>query len=141
MIMKAAIAVLSSAALAFAQSITVPLPPPRSTLTPGSAFVVEVNRDVDSAVPSRDVSVAIGLESCGQAQCGALASEGMLGTVLYAGDYAPQPQPGNSSQLSEQFNASVPAGMQAGDALLNVAHFYLDGADGVDMCRRERVLL
>ncbi|KAI0372903.1 hypothetical protein BV20DRAFT_963334 [Pilatotrama ljubarskyi] len=130
--MKAATIVLSVIASAVAQSVTILSPAPRTTLSPGSTFVVDVDELPDPILPSYDVSIAIGLESCGanrtQNECVQLASEDMLGTVLYAGDFTPQPRP-NSTHLFQNYTVQVPSTMERGQALLNVAHFYL-GGDG-----------
>ncbi|KAI0362389.1 hypothetical protein OH77DRAFT_1416647 [Trametes cingulata] len=124
--MKVAITALSFAAAAFAQSVTILSPAPGTILSPGSTFVVDVDKP-DTLSPSYDVSVAIGLESCGETPCSQLASAGILGTVIHAGDYTPQLRP-NSSHLFQNFTVQVPSAMQTGPAVLTVGHFYLLGA-------------
>ncbi|KAI0372902.1 hypothetical protein BV20DRAFT_1050328 [Pilatotrama ljubarskyi] len=124
--MKAVITALSLVALAFAQSVTILSPAPGTTLSAGESFVVDIDK-ADSLSPSYDVSVAIGLQSCGETPCSQLASAGILGNVLHAGDFTPQLRP-NSSHLFQNYSVQVPSTMQTGPAVLTVGHFYLLGA-------------
>ncbi|KAI0333489.1 hypothetical protein GY45DRAFT_1319440 [Cubamyces sp. BRFM 1775] len=124
--MKAIYAVLFFVAAAFAQSVTILSPTVNTTLSPGDSFVVDVDKP-DSLSPSYDVAVAIGLQSCGAAPCAALASAGILGTILFDGEYKPQLRP-NSSDVFQNYTVQVPSTMESGPALLTVARFYLLGA-------------
>ncbi|KAJ8453895.1 hypothetical protein ONZ51_g13341 [Trametes cubensis] len=124
--MKTIYAVLFFVVAALAQSVTILSPTINTTLSPGDNFVVDVDKP-DSLSPSYDVSVAIGLQSCGAAPCAALASAGILGNILYTGDYRPQLRP-NSSDVFQNYTVQVPSTMATGPALLTVARFYLLGA-------------
>ncbi|KAI8989671.1 hypothetical protein BD414DRAFT_536065 [Trametes punicea] len=123
---KALLAILLLAVTALAQRVTLLAPAFNSPLSPGQNFTVDVDKP-DSLSPSYDVSVAIGLQSCGTAPCEALASAGILGNILYTGDYTPQLRP-NSSDVSQNYTVQVPSTMASGPAILTVAHFYLLGA-------------
>ncbi|KAI0780687.1 hypothetical protein BD413DRAFT_600239 [Trametes elegans] len=124
--MKTAFAALSFVAAALAQSVTILSPTTNTTLARGSTFVVDVDKP-DTLSPSTDVSVVIGLVSCASASCSDMAAGGILGNILYKGDYTPQPRP-NSSHLFQNYSIVVPDSLQTGPAVLNVAHFYLLGA-------------
>ncbi|KAI0636731.1 hypothetical protein C8Q77DRAFT_1215680 [Trametes polyzona] len=123
--MHAFTAVIALAASALGQSIAILSPPAGATLSPGSTFIVDVDK-ADSLSPSQDVSVAIGLESCTQASCDTLASSGILGNIVFTGDYSPQLRP-NSTHVFQNYSVQVPSTLQAGPAVLSIAHFYLLG--------------
>lgn len=79
----------------------------------------------NSLTGSQDVSVAIGLQTCGGASCDSLPSETM-GTPIFKGDYAPALDAGNDA-VSQSFDVQVPASLAPGAARLSVAHFYILG--------------
>ncbi|OJT09101.1 hypothetical protein TRAPUB_14428, partial [Trametes pubescens] len=119
--------VLSLISTAFAQSVAILSPPAGATLAPGNDFVVDVDK-ADSLSPSQDVSVAIGIISCGsETPCEGLgASSGILGNVIHMGDFSPQLRP-NSTHLFQNYTVQVPSAMESGPAVLTIAHFYLLG--------------
>ncbi|KAI8978861.1 hypothetical protein BD414DRAFT_378507, partial [Trametes punicea] len=124
------IAILSAlVSLSAAQMVVIKAPLPQSTVTPGQQIVVDIDRP-DTLTGSQEVSVAIGLLSClGLAPpgtCDGVDTTEDMGTVLYAGPYAPQLRPGGSD-LFENFTVTVPATIQPGAAALTVAHFSLVG--------------
>ncbi|KAI0755329.1 hypothetical protein C8Q80DRAFT_1266798 [Daedaleopsis nitida] len=118
------------ATLVAAQGAVLKYPPPKSTFSPGSSFVVEVDRP-NSLTNSREVSVAIGLLSCVNkapaGTCDGIDNSEEFGSVLYAGPYDPKLAPGTGS-LVQNYTVTVPDGFQAGPAVLGVAHFNLVGA-------------
>ncbi|KAI8983187.1 hypothetical protein BD414DRAFT_490202 [Trametes punicea] len=127
------VSVLASlASFAAAQGVVIRAPPPQSTFAPGDTFVVDVDRP-DTLTGSQEVSVAIGLLSCSEqrqdpsATCAGIDTANEIGTVLYAGPYAPQLRPGGSD-LFQNFTVRVPDDFSAGWAALSVAHFSLVGA-------------
>ncbi|PIL22941.1 hypothetical protein GSI_15637 [Ganoderma sinense ZZ0214-1] len=128
--MKPVLVAALLAGVAAAQTVAIGAPPPNSTFSPGDQFVVEVNKP-DSLTNSQDVSVAIGLLSCaGRAPsgtCDGIDPTQELGTVLFAGPYAPQAPPG-STTLVQNYTVTVPADFPSGPALLSVPHFVLVGA-------------
>ncbi|KAI0672977.1 hypothetical protein C8Q78DRAFT_690734 [Trametes maxima] len=124
--MKSVLSFLALAAAASAQSVTILAPKANTSLSPGSTFVVDVDKP-DTLSPSYDVSVAIGLQSCASTSCSTLASSGILGNILFAGDFSPQLQP-NSSHVFQNFTVQVPSTFQSGPAVLFLVHFYLLGA-------------
>ncbi|CDO72939.1 hypothetical protein BN946_scf185002.g124 [Trametes cinnabarina] len=124
--MKRVFAILSLTAVTLAQRVKIVSPTVNTTLSPGDSFVVDIDK-ADSLSPSYDVSVAIGLESCGTTPCATLASAQILGDVLFSGDFSPQLRP-NGSDVFQNYTVQVPPSMASGPAVLSVAHFYLLGA-------------
>ncbi|KAM5538613.1 hypothetical protein V8D89_007642 [Ganoderma adspersum] len=129
--MKSAFVAALLAGIAAAQNVAIGAPPPNSTFSPGDQFVVEVNKP-DSLTNSRDVSVAIGLLSCvGQAPagtCDGIDPTQELGTVLFAGPYAPQAAVPGGTTLVQNYTVTIPSDFPSGPALLSVPHFVLVGA-------------
>ncbi|KAI9057902.1 hypothetical protein FKP32DRAFT_1681133 [Trametes sanguinea] len=126
--MKVILSVLSLTAVALAQRVKIVSPAINTVLSPGDSFVVDVDK-ADSLSPSYDVSVAIGMESCGMepAGCAPITTAQILGNVLFSGDFSPQLRP-NGSDVFQNYTVQVPPSMPAGPAVLSLAHFYLLGA-------------
>ncbi|CDO70835.1 hypothetical protein BN946_scf184801.g28 [Trametes cinnabarina] len=122
--MKVIFALAAFVASAVAQSVVIASPPPFSTLYPGQAFVVDIDR-TPSLTGSDDVAIAIGIQSCAQAGCPSGTSTGDIGTPLYQGLYNPQPVGNGHSDLAQNFTVTVPTFLHSGPALLSVAHFGL----------------
>lgn len=75
------------------------------------------------------MSVAIGLLSCASfpdGSCDFIDVSQDLGTVLFAGPYAPQ-LTDSAKPPNENFTVQVPDSLPLGTASLNVAHFSLVG--------------
>ncbi|KAI0669154.1 hypothetical protein C8Q78DRAFT_198690 [Trametes maxima] len=107
-----------------AQNAVIRAPPAQSTLSPGQEFVVDIDRGL-ALVFSQDVSVAIGLVNCEETlsgSCDDIDTTHRIGTVLFAGPYAPQSHVG---EISQNFTVTVPEDFPTGDAALAVAHFFL----------------
>ncbi|KAL7283590.1 hypothetical protein ACG7TL_003025 [Trametes sanguinea] len=126
--MKTIFAILSLAGVALAQRVKIVSPAIGTVLSPGDSFVVDVDK-ADTLSPSYDVSVAIGMESCGTepAGCAPITTAQILGNVLFSGDFSPQLRP-NSSDVFQNYTVQVPASIPSGPAVLTLAHFYLLGA-------------
>ncbi|KAI0819522.1 hypothetical protein BC628DRAFT_1413656 [Trametes gibbosa] len=125
--MKSVLVFLALSGSAMAQSIALFAPAPNTTVTAGSDLVIDIEKKPSLSGP-KDVSVAIGLRSCGE-NCSAVAAFGGLGQVLFQGDYNPQLTPGSGSSAGFQnYTVTIPASTPKGPALLVVAHFFLGGA-------------
>ncbi|KAI1794784.1 hypothetical protein LXA43DRAFT_1058811 [Ganoderma leucocontextum] len=125
--MKSAFIAALLAGVAAGQTVVIGAPPPNSTFSPGDQVVVAVNKP-NSLTNSRDVSVAIGLLSCAPAgTCDGIDPTQELGSVLFAGPYAPQAVPG-STTLVQNYTVTIPSDFPSGPALLSVPHFVLVGA-------------
>ncbi|KAI0362378.1 hypothetical protein OH77DRAFT_1491776 [Trametes cingulata] len=125
--MKFALVFLALVGSALAQSITIFAPSANTTVAAGSSLVVDVEKKPGLSGPT-DVSVVIGLQSCG-ADCKATASSGAVGVPLFKGDYSPQITPGSGSSAGFQnYTVQVPSTLAKGPAVLTVAHFFLGGA-------------
>ncbi|KAI0630235.1 hypothetical protein C8Q77DRAFT_249793 [Trametes polyzona] len=122
--MKAFFVALALAASALAQGIFIIAPAEGSTIQQGAETTITLQKQ-NSLTNSEDVSVAIGLESCGAAGCGALFNQ-TIGTVLFKGDFAPKPD--SAGNVTQDFTVQVPADIATGPARLSVAHFYILGA-------------
>lgn len=131
MMFKHALTLLAVAAAALAQSITLTQPADLTTVSPGDNLTVQVTR-FDTLTGSTEVALAIGLASCAGYTdgCASFDVTERLGTILYAGPYAPQYEPTGAYQDQEyqNFTVTVPTGFAAGEASLTVSHFSLVGA-------------
>ncbi|KAI5124834.1 hypothetical protein M0805_005464 [Coniferiporia weirii] len=115
------LALLSASALpAFAQMVSIAAPAPGSTLAPGSSVVVELD-SADGLTGFQQISVALGAQSVSSSTSGS-----NLGDMLYAGNYTPVRHEMNKPAY-QNFTVTIPSTL-SGNAVLNVAHFYLIGA-------------
>ncbi|KAI0357327.1 hypothetical protein OH77DRAFT_1422161 [Trametes cingulata] len=125
--MKSIIVLAALATLASAQNVFFGAPAPQSTFAPGDEFVVDVVR-VPNLIVSQDVSVAIGLLSCADltssGTCDGVSTDNDIGTLLFAGPYAPASSPGHGAAF-QNYTVTVPEGFASGPAALSVAHFFL----------------
>ena len=92
----------------------------------------------DTLTNSQDISVAIGLLSCaGRAPpgtCDGIDPTQELGTVLFAGPYAPQVAVPGGTTLVQNYTVTIPSDFPSGPALLSVPHFVLVGVRTFSSC-------
>ena len=77
-----------------------------------------------------EVGIAIGLWPCGgpkgTSKCASTDVSQVLGNVVYAGAYSPQPQT-DGRPPQQNFTVTVPASFKSGQVSLGVAHLALVG--------------
>ncbi|TCD60084.1 hypothetical protein EIP91_010769 [Steccherinum ochraceum] len=129
MMMQFVFALLAFAGVALAQGVQITAPLPGATVVAGSTFGIDIARP-NSLSSSQDVSVAIGLATCGTS-CDANDTSDTFGTILFAGPYNPThhglPSPEGLDYYSN-YTLAVPGLFPPGEASLKVAHFTLIGA-------------
>ncbi|KAH9857114.1 hypothetical protein C2E23DRAFT_856622 [Lenzites betulinus] len=125
--MKFALVFLALAGSAMAQSIALFAPAANTAVAAGSDLLVDIEKLPGLSGPT-DVSVAIGLRSCGN-DCSTIVPANGLGQLLFQGYYKPQLTPGSGSSAGFQnYTVHIPVSAPKGPAALIVAHFFLGGA-------------
>ncbi|KAL4784899.1 hypothetical protein BJX76DRAFT_356635 [Aspergillus varians] len=119
-------AILASlAATALAQNAFVNLPD-GDQLPAGDQVTVQVTRP-NSLTGSREIGVAIGLQSCPTSPC--QPSDSVLGVALYTGSFNPQYHGSSGAGVPyENFTVTIPEDTPRGRAVVGVAHAALVGA-------------
>ncbi|KAL4917380.1 hypothetical protein BDW62DRAFT_183981 [Aspergillus aurantiobrunneus] len=121
--MKTFAILASLAAAALAQNVFVNLPD-GDELPAGGEVTVQVIRP-NSLTGSREIAIAIGLQSCPTNPC--LPASSVLGVDLYRGPFNPQIHESSGGPY-ENFTVTVPEDTPTGRAVVGVAHAALVGA-------------
>ncbi|KIJ43914.1 hypothetical protein M422DRAFT_30728 [Sphaerobolus stellatus SS14] len=120
-----AIFLLTSVACTFAQIFQIGAPAPGAKLKAGKPFVIQVEQP-NSLGPIEPISVAIGLQRCGSSPCSNDSDDGILGQILFAGNFQPQR---HEVFLPPYQNYTVTLNdTQSGFGTLHVTGFFLIGA-------------
>jgi len=108
----------------FAQIFQIAVPVIGQSLAVGQQFTVEVDQPVSQGV-FLPVSVVIGLQRCGASPCPTDDNDGILGEVLFAGDYKPVRHE-NFKPPYQNYTFTLDGA--AGFATLHVTQLFLIGA-------------
>ncbi|KAL2831708.1 hypothetical protein BDW59DRAFT_139871 [Aspergillus cavernicola] len=123
--MKTFAILASLAATALAQNVFVNLPE-GNELPAGGEVTIQVSRP-NSLTGSREIGIAIGIQSCPTNGC--LPSTSVLGVELYTGLFQPDYHgTGGAGVPYENFTVTIPEDTVEGQAVVGVAHASLVGA-------------
>ncbi|KAF8508716.1 hypothetical protein BU17DRAFT_70716 [Hysterangium stoloniferum] len=111
--------------VAAAQAFNIAAPVSGQNLKSGKTFTVEVDQPVSAGV-FIPVSVVIGLQRCGASPCPADDNNGILGQILFAGDYSPTRHE-NFKPPYQNYTLTIDD-ITSGSAVLHVVQLALIGA-------------
>ncbi|KAF8586923.1 hypothetical protein K439DRAFT_886183 [Ramaria rubella] len=112
-----------AATSAFAQVQEILTPSAGQQLTVGEPFTVQVAQPVSQGI-FESVSVIIGQQNCGANACPTDDNDGVLGEILFAGDFNPQ----RHEVFSPPYQNFTFTAATAGHAVIHVVQTFLTGA-------------